>query len=215
MINLIKNKWLVLISLILLVFIIYYPSLKNDYVWDDVIIFVDRSFWHSDHNFWYMISQPVLDGTSYFRPLVFATFVAEFKLWGLKPFISHFINICILSFNVTLIYLIVLRISQLLKTNNTNLYALIVSLLYITSPILVESTVWAVGRFDLMVTSFILLGLLVFLNFQKNLIRDLILSIIFIFGLFCKELAIIFPVILFVFSLYFVKSRFIITVTCA
>ena len=97
MINLIKNKWLVLISLILLVFIIYYPSLKNDYVWDDVIIFVDRSFWHSDHNFWYMISQPVLDGTSYFRPLVFATFVAEFKLWGLKPFISHFINICILS----------------------------------------------------------------------------------------------------------------------
>ena len=100
MINLINNKWLVLISLILLVFIIYYPSLKNDYVWDDVIIFVDRSFWHSDHNFWYMISQPVLDGTSYFRPLVFATFVAEFKLWGLKPFISHFINICILSFNV-------------------------------------------------------------------------------------------------------------------
>ena len=207
MINLIKNKWLVLISLILLVFIIYYPSLKNDYVWDDVIIFVDRSFWHSDHNFWYMISQPVLDGTSYFRPLVFATFVAEFKLWGLKPFISHFINICILSFNVTLIYLIVLRISQLLKTNNTNLYALIVSLLYITNPILVESTVWAVGRFDLMVTSFILLGLLVFLNFQKNLIRDLILSIIFIFGLFCKELAIIFPVILFVFSLYFVNKN--------
>ena len=114
---------------------------------------------------------------------------------------------CILSFNVTLIYLIVLRISQLLKTNNTNLYALIVSLLYITSPILVESTVWAVGRFDLMVTSFILLGLLVFLNFQKNLIRDLILSIIFIFGLFCKELAIIFPVILFVFSLYFVNKN--------
>lgn len=206
-INLIKNKWLVLIGLILLVFIIYYPALKNDYVWDDVIIFVDRSFWHSDHSFWYMISQPVLDGTSYFRPLVFATFVAEFKLWGLKPFISHFINICILSLNVSLIYINVLIISKLLRKNNTHLHALVVSLLYITSPILVESTAWAVGRFDLMVTSFILLAILIFLKVKKSILRELLLSLIFIFGLFCKELAIILPVILFIFYLFFIEKN--------
>lgn len=205
--NLIKNKVISLISLIFLVFAIYYPALWNDYVWDDVIIFVDRTFWYGDYSLWYMISQPVLDGTSYFRPLVFATFVLEFKFFGLKPFVSHFINIAILAFNISLVYLIGVKFAELLKKTNVYFYGLILALLYLTSPILIESTVWAVGRFDLMVTSFILLGIFVYLKMQKSILREVLLSSIFILGLFCKELAIIFPVILFVISLALMDKK--------
>lgn len=200
--KLIKNKLVSLILLISLVWVIYYPALWNDYVWDDVIIFVDRDFWHSDHSLWYIISQPVLEGTSYFRPLVFATFVAEFQLFGLKPFISHSINICILSCNVAFVYIISRHCAITLKRKNDYLYGLIVSLLYLTSPILVESTVWAVGRFDLMVTTFILICIFVFLMIKENIIlRNILLNIFFIMGLFCKELAIVIPGILFIFYL--------------
>lgn len=210
MLNLIKNKWLALFGLILLVFIIYYPALQNDYVWDDVIIFVDRTFWHGDYNFWYMISQPVLDGTSYFRPLVFATFVAEFKLWGLKPFLSHVINLIIFCFNVFFVYKITEQIAIKLEKVAVSRYAFIVTLLYITSPILIESTVWAVGRFDLMVTTFILLGVYLFLILKKSVKKDILLAFIFFLGLLCKELGIIFPVIILVFYLYFnQKNNFI------
>lgn len=207
MLKFLKNRLYVLTGLIALAFILYYPALFNDYVWDDIIIFVDRDFWREGHSIWYMISQPVLEGTSYFRPLVFLSFVTEFKLVGLKPFVSHLINIIILMINSILVYFLSHRLAILLNKEKPYIYAFIVSILYITSPILIESTVWVVGRFDLMVTTFILMGVLIYIKFSSSLIRDFCLSLVFILALFSKELAVVFPLIIFMMGHFFIEKK--------
>lgn len=207
MLKFLKNRLYVLTGLIALAFILYYPALFNDYVWDDIIIFVDRDFWREGHSIWYMISQPVLEGASYFRPLVFLSFVTEFKLVGLKPFVSHLINIIILIINSVLVYFLSHRLAILLNKEKPYIYSFIVSILYITSPILIESTVWVVGRFDLMVTTFILMGVLIYIKFSSSLIRDFCLSLVFILALFSKELAVVFPLIIFMIGHFFIEKK--------
>lgn len=203
----IKKNIIYIILLVVLASILYYPALWNDYVWDDVIIFVDRDFWREGHSLWYMISQPVLEGTSYFRPLVFLTFVAEFEFFGLKPFVSHFVNLFIFCLNIILVYLLSYKLGYLLQKNKPHYYALVLSVLYVTSPILIESTVWAVGRFDLMVTTFILLGSYLYLQLKAHIFKDILLSLVFLMGLFSKELAVILPLIIFMLGHYFLNEK--------
>lgn len=206
MLNFLKKRIYAASIICAFAFVLYYPALFNDYVWDDIIIFVDRDFWREGYSLWYKISQPVLEGTSYFRPLVFLTFAAEFHFFGLKPFVSHFINLLFLLVNIVLLYYLSYKIAAKLNKEKPYIYAFILTLLYAASPILVESTVWAVGRFDLMVTTFILLGIAAYIKLHNGIKKDLILGFIFLLGLFCKELAIVLPLLIFMFAHYFIGT---------
>lgn len=211
MLNL-SNKYKLILSLIFiwgLVSFIYYPTLNAQYVWDDTLLFVNKTGLREDALSWELIASPVLPGTSYFRPLVFLTWYFEFNIFGQNPQISHFIGLFVFSINCSLVFLLGLVLSK--KINNKNAYflSLLAAIFYITHPSLVESTAWVSGRFDQFCTLFILLGLILFTvkwessKSSMSYLVVLLISICYLLALFSKELGIIFPVLLFVFYVTF------------
>jgi len=74
-------RFRVLLSCVLLIglgLFLYSSILSFEYVWDDTLLFVDKVSLLNEPLSWELVSQPVLFGTSYFRPLVFLSWYAEF-----------------------------------------------------------------------------------------------------------------------------------------
>lgn len=193
-----------------LVLALYAPALKFGYVWDDVSLFVEnnllRQGWASLRN----LAMPILPDTTYFRPLVLLTFVAEFGLVDGDARISHGINVVIHACNVALVFALVWRVLDLLVRQRragindwTRLaFAAILSLAYGSHPSLVESAAWVAGRFDLMVTLFGLLYIITACTRADGGWGVSSLALLFA-ALLCKEMAITLPLIAFLLRWYF------------
>jgi hypothetical protein len=194
-----ENRSLLLLPFVLLIcFIVYNPVLSFDYVWDDTLLFLDRTGLMNQPLSWDVLATPVLPGTSYFRPMVFFTFFSEFYVFGQSPSISHFVNLLIFLINGSCVYFL----SCIILKNRYVLYSersLVITVLYLFHPALMESTVWVSGRFDLLVTFFILGGLVVYFYFNNRLMKNSLVVLLFFLALLSKELAFVFPMVLFVF----------------
>lgn len=197
-----------LMGILLIVFIFYYPALYHGYVWDDQSLFFEsgslRRGWASIA----AITQPVLMTTTYFRPLVMLTFVAEFSLAETSSSLSHAINIAVHLANVALLYLLIRRVLDRLpsfaalhpvnekRRSTAALVATTGALFYGLHPALVEAAAWVAGRFDLMTTFFMLLALCA-ATMKRNSISAVIAGGATLLALFCKEMAITLPVLVF------------------
>lgn len=192
-----KAKYYYLINLFILIslsFLLYNQVVGYEYVWDDFILFVYNTSLSEQNFSWELISRPVIEGSAYFRPLVFYTWYLEFNLLEQSPAISHFFNIIIFSFNAWLTFLLA---NNFLKKYSSYLPTLVL-VFYVCNPILIESTAWISGRFDLMVTFFILLAIHIYFNENiHKYLKQFLVSFLFFCALLSKELAIIFPVLLF------------------
>ncbi|QRY81463.1 hypothetical protein JVX91_10310 [Pseudomonas sp. PDNC002] len=144
---------------------------------------------------WVSLSTQLLPGTTYFRPVVLLTFIAEFKLFGVRPDISHAFNYFILLVNCTTIGFLAWHLSRGRRERERMLRAAFAVLIYGCNPVLLESAAWVSGRFDLLVTAFALLGLLS-LSCARGLTRDLLVTSCFLFAIGSKEMAITFPALI-------------------
>lgn len=186
-----------LLGLTVLALIIYGQTLGFDYVWDDGLLFLDKTALVNEPLSWQLLSEPVLPGTTYFRPLVFLTLFAEFHIFGQNPATSHAINVLILIINIWLIFFVCLNLAQSHSGQQPILTALLAGLLYATHPALTESTSWVSGRFDSLCTLFILLASLIYVCQIRPWIKISLITICFLGALFSKELgAMLIPVIL-------------------
>ncbi len=175
----------------------YFPAVLHlMYVWDDNIAFTLRPELREPSLAWHAIWQPILPGAGYFRPLVMATFVAQFLTVGLMPWVAHLINFLIQTLNALLVYILAIQYGSDLKGSAVSYRALFAALFYALNPALIEPTAWAMGRFDLMVTTFLLTGLLALLTLQGG--RRLIACVLsYALALLSKEEALIFiPLVL-------------------
>lgn len=167
------------------------------YVWDDRTIFLDKNSLVVDPLSWDLLTQPVLDGTSYMRPLVFFTWFLEFRLFGQNPVVSHTINVVIFCFNVVLVRALAVRLLQHLQREHPAFWATMAAVLYAIHPALIESTAWVSGRFDLLCTSFILVATVVFVTKTRtSFAKALAISLLTLAALMSKELGVVVPVIL-------------------
>ncbi len=174
---------------------LYIPVLNFNYVWDDKLLILTDARMQSGDLTWSVISRPVLEKTTYFRPLVFLTYFFEIKFFGLNPGLAHLNNIIIFVLNLCLVYFLSGEIFKRLEVINLNW---LVSILYVFHPVLVESNAWLAGRFDLMVTTFMFLSLWIYLKLQSSWIRDALLASCFLLGLASKEMAITLPALVFI-----------------
>lgn len=200
-----KYKIIVLVFILGVVGLLYYPVLNAQYVWDDTLLFVSKTGLRESELSWELIASPVLPGTSYFRPLIFFTWYWEFNLFGQDPRISHLIGLIVFTINSTLVFWLGLVLSEKYKLQNGLVLSLLATLIYITHPSLVESTAWVSGRFDQLCTLFFLLGLIIFLKNYRDSSQALSnlsilgISICYLLALFSKELGIILPITLLIF----------------
>lgn len=142
-----------------------------------------------------------MESSSFFRPLVFSTYLLENNLFGLNSSISHTINLIIHLCNIILSY----SLSKILfkKFNIKNKFFIksyIVALIFAIHPTQIEAIAWVSGRFDLMATFFSFISLIFFLKDSVSKKYIFLGSISWFLALFCKESAVlILPILIFIY----------------
>lgn len=167
----------------------------NGYAWDDWEI-VNRALGMPGQSAVDIVLGPVLPGAPYFRPLVMATFVAEMRLAGPHPEVSHWISLSIHAASVVLLYaiLIVLAKRVALRLNAIVVcWCVATAALYGLHPALIESVAWASARFDLLATLLSLLYVWVGLT-VVSVARIPLMFLIFLSALMCKEVVVGIPI---------------------
>lgn len=204
--NTLKNCLILLMGLCFALFL-YYPIFNAEYVWDDTMLFVENTKLVDGALEWESLNKPILPSTSYLRPLVLASWWAEFQIFGLNTKISHIIGFIFYFLNVILVYVLTLCLARrIVPKRNTILMATLASLFYLVHPALIESTAWVSGRFDQYVTFFTLLSCVVFVigsdKARFSILTSILLGFTFFAALLSKELGVVLPAILV--CLYFV-----------
>lgn len=118
------------------------------------------------------------------------------KIVGLNPFYFHFASLIVHLFNTLLVYKLTKEFTKNEKISYLSAFV------YGINQTLTISIGWASNIQELMVTTFILLGIILFKRKQ-----DLFSLISFILALLSKETAITFPITLFLIIIFFDKKK--------
>ncbi len=190
------RSYLPLAFVLVVTLVVYNGVFHAEYVWDDIMLFLDNSGLRNSENFFESVSRPILPGSTYFRPLVLGSFVLEFNLFGVASSVSHAVNLGLHLINVSLIYILASCLLGGRFSVDLKLFgAFSASAFYALHPALIEPVVWVAGRFDLMVTTFCLAGLVAAVSL-KGMFRSTLVGVSFFFAACSKEMAITFPIIL-------------------
>lgn len=169
-----------------LVFLVYFPTFSNGFVYDDHGQLVNnpyvRSFEHLKSIFatsvWFPVDKEPL---SYYRPFHLTTYLLVYKAFGMSAIAFHLVNILLHCFCVLAVWKVSLYYLE--KTP-----AFLASMLFAVHPINVESVAWIAGTPGLLCGAFLLLAFLLYLR------GYLFWSLLpFACALLSKEYALLFP----------------------
>jgi Tfp pilus assembly protein PilF len=138
--------------LLLVIAVSYVPSLRNEFVWDDVLHIVQNpriERWSEIPRFF---AEP--EGL-YYRPLIFLSYAVEHAVWGLTPPAFHFTNLLLHLLNTVLLVVLLRRFDLSLSA------ALSAAALFGLHPMQTEAVAYISGRTDLLVACSALLAWLV------------------------------------------------------
>ena len=173
----------------------YLPVLRAGFVWDDTIFLHDLPVYRQAGSWLVALRQPFVLSPNYFRPLSVFTFLADLRLWGLNPFPFHLTNLLLHLLNTALVMLLTheLVTGESASDRSARYLPLLGGLLYGLHPVLVESVAFISGRFDLLVTTFLLLALLADLRWRARPLRRATgVALAFLAAALCKEMAVAF-----------------------
>lgn len=205
-----EKRWIHISLIILLTFVVYANSFKNEFVYDDYEFVAKNESIRSLRNiptffFSYTAVSPTnkeLARTIY-RPLTIFSFSLDYLIWKLNPFGYHLTNLLFHISNAILIYFLM---SLILKKNAESLF---VALLFSVHPIQTEAVTWISSRRDVLFLFFFLFSFLLFV--KDTLSRNWkyyggsIIS--YIFALLSKEMAITLPFILILYEHSFIPKE--------
>jgi tetratricopeptide (TPR) repeat protein len=182
--------------------LLYVPSLRNAFVWDDIILIGSPEITTLDAptmkrifttNFW-----DVSDATSgMYRPLSTLSFYADYQMHKAKPAGFHQTNI-ILNAAVSGVTFL-----ALLEMFAQPVLALVAALLFTVSPIHVENVAWVSGRTDIIATLFALLTIWFYARWRnRGGVMNAAASLVaFVLALLSKEIAVVVPAVIAVYEL--------------
>lgn len=177
--------------LLLLVFVVFLPSLFNGFTsWDDNLIVlanpqVTNWSWQNTLNLFSSFHYGL------YHPLVILSFAAEHYFFGFNPIVYHLTNLSLHVINCALVFIFVL-----LMTENATA-ALITALLFGIHPTRVESVAWVMERKDMLSSMFFLGALIFYVKRAGNSRINLAVPFFFfILALFSKSMAISLPFVL-------------------
>ncbi len=179
---------------VVVVFFAYVPAVLHlGYVWDDVAF---NEHLMSIKSVLKLLVSPFLPGALYFRPLVILTFIAQHMAFGMRPDVTHMVSIGIHLCNIVFVFLLAETFFSSFGREQRRIRAFFAAILYGLHPALIESVAWQMGRFDLLATFFLLVGLLLYVRYSGYGSAWLI-GLCTLAALFSKEEALIFPLLLF------------------
>ena len=151
-----RAPWLGAALLLAITTVVYLPSLRNGFVWDDNLHVQENLTLRS----WEGLGRIWLDPTALpqYYPLVHTTFWVEYHLWGLEALGYHAVNVLLHALNAVLVFLVLRRLG--LRG------ALAAAALFAVHPVMVESVGFIMERKNVLSTAFYLLALLAYLRFD-------------------------------------------------
>lgn len=193
----------------LLVLLVFFPALKNDFVnWDDPEVILNNPSirFLNPQSFRWMLTTLY---TGNWMPLTWLTFALNFSWGGAHPFVFHLTNLLLHSLNTGLVFVVTYR---LFKTANNGMSksqgadhgkyleiptALLAALFFGLHPIHVESVAWATGRKDLLYAFFYLSSLYTYLKMPlgsgSSVSRLSVCWVFYLLSLMSKPMAITLP----------------------
>ncbi len=193
-------------AIVVVAFIVFSPSLSGNFLgWDDYKYIKDNpllrdfSLGNILHVFHY---KTIVAGN--YHPLTILSYMTEYQIAGLKPFLYHFDNLVLHLFNILLFAWLMWLLTK--KTNAT----LIAAALFAIHPMRVESVVWAAERKDVLYAFFFLLSMIGYVYFlikEKNNKHYYLISLVFfLLSILSKGQAVVLPLTLFLIDYWFEKK---------
>ncbi|MDP2312478.1 MAG: tetratricopeptide repeat protein [Pseudomonadota bacterium] len=153
-----------LAALLVLVLVVYGPSLGYAYVWDDGALIAENPYIRQPldlagifgSDFWARSSTPRASGM--YRPLVTLAYWAEWRLWGGGPAGFHAVNVLLHLASTTAVATLGRRLGL------PGLAPVAAAALFALHPVTVEAVANIASRTDLMATALVLAGVLVWLR---------------------------------------------------
>ncbi len=182
--------------LVLLVAFIYWPVHQALFVWDDKLLIHDNASLSVGIG-WRTIVLHGFTDWKYFRPMGVALFVAEIRWFGIDPGPMHLLSLTLHLINTSMVGMLAWRLCPR-HVIDANLRRLIccAMLVYGLHPVLVEPVAWIASQFDLLLTLFMLLGLLLNLTLRRTCVRAPAVAACFFIAACSKESALAFPIVL-------------------
>jgi hypothetical protein len=184
-----------------LVAVVYWPVHQADFVWDDKVFIHDNAWLSAGSDWQKTVLHGFADWNNYFRPLGMALWVAEARGFGITPGPMHLVSLLLHLANTLIVGVLALRLCPpLAPGKNPKMLACVVMLMYGLHAALIEPVTWLACQFDLLVTLFMLLGLLLNLIERSVAMRALLVAACFFIAACAKESAVAFPVLLVLFD---------------
>ncbi|MBM2833502.1 MAG: hypothetical protein HW406_663 [Candidatus Brocadiaceae bacterium] len=188
--------------------LLYFNTTYGKFVYDDFKIIVENCFIKEWKYFPKIFTKDyfTISGELSYRPIVTITYFIDYAIWQLKPFGFHLTNVILHTLNTVLFYLFLNAVIQNKKI------VLLSTLFFITHLALLE-TINCVGyREDLLSATFLLASLIYFVKSdtilykkseKRQFTRYYAISLIaYSCALFSKEMAITFPLLLLLFTIF-------------
>lgn len=202
--------------------IIYANTLNNGFVYDDEYTVVDNTLIKGIDNLPKLFSTAdyfARSGEQSYRPVVTFTYFVDYALYGLKPWGYHLTNILLHATNGVLLYAFMALIIQPSEVSGrrsvlTHLFSnlpFIISLLFVSNPVLTEAVNAISFREDLLVFHFYMATLLLYVYFRDNAHRTYLLYAIscltYAIALFSKEMAVTLPLIIYCYEWFYADKK--------
>ncbi len=188
-----RANFLSFIFFAFLVFVTYINSLNNGFVSDDVAAILDNK---NIGNLNLALSQPL----SAIRSIIY---YFAYRIGGFNPLFYRLPNLFLHLGSVFLIYIIIYFLTSKLSL------AFFTASIFAVHPILIESVTWISGGIYSQYSFFLLFSFLFYLLAYQNKKFYLPSLIFFVMALGTSEKAIVFPIIVFLYELFFsnIKKR--------
>lgn len=175
----------------------YWPVLHAGLVWDDKTIFHDNAWLRYGDGWKDFIFHNFFDWSEYFRPLVVGLFVFEARGLDGASGAMHLVSLGLHLANTALVGLLARSVLKAFVPGaGRALFPALAMLVYGLHPALVEPVVWIACQADLLVTLFMLIGLLCNQLLVRGSTRAACVGLAFLAAACCKESAFPFPLLL-------------------
>ena len=190
-------------ALSLIAFLTYLNSFGNSFVWDDLNNIIRNDALDGPIGLREVFLNPTAQ--IFYRPIPYLTVFLDWSLFKENPFGYHFTNFAFHLACVILIFFLCLRLTQ-----SPNV-SFISALMFAVHPVHTEAVSYISGRSDLICGFFIFLSFYLYLRFLDSIDKRKIFYLCtalfsYLTALFSKEIALIFPVIVLFYSIYFYKN---------
>ncbi|MEW6409167.1 MAG: tetratricopeptide repeat protein [Nitrospirota bacterium] len=194
-----KKDYTLCLLIFLLSFLIFVPSLRNGFVWDDEIII---QYELTGKKTITDLFKPYIGG-NYLRPVSGLSFIFDHTIWYDNATGYHLTNVLIHSISSMLVFVLI----RLLGLPTT--IAFVISILFALHPVHAESVAWVSGRTDILSTMFFLLSFIAYIKYRESgEIKAIIAaSIFFLFSVLSKEIGISLILIILAYELMLIRHK--------